>query len=63
MRARPEVMRVALELAGVLETWELVLWIVTPSVWLGDERPVDHLFADTRLVHAAARADRYVAAG
>lgn len=51
------------ELATVFERWTLAAWFAQPNSWLKGLRPVDLLDSNLPAVFAAARADRFVAAG
>lgn len=61
-RLKPAVQRVLDELRDVFDATELALWFAEPNAWLGDARPIDRIDAVDAL-HAAARADRYIATG
>ncbi|WP_280155851.1 hypothetical protein [Piscinibacter sp. XHJ-5] len=63
MRVRPEVARIARELAGVIADWELALWFVTPNDWLGDALPIACVSRQRDATWRAARADRFIAVG
>lgn len=51
------------ELATVFDRWTLAAWFAQPNSWLKGFRPVDLLASNLPAVFAAARADRFVAAG
>lgn len=51
------------ELATVFDRWTLAAWFAQPNSWLEGMRPVDLLDSNLPAVFAAARADRFVAAG
>lgn len=51
------------ELATVFDRWTLAAWFAQPNSWLKGFRPVDLLASNLPAVVAAARADRFVAAG
>ncbi len=63
MSVKKEVRRVVNELQTVLDSWTLALWFTEPNAWLNEERPVEHIARHYPDVLAAARADRFVAAG
>jgi hypothetical protein len=60
---RPEAQAATLELADVLDEWELLTWFVAPSVWLDGSTPIEALAGRAQDVHAAARVDRFLARG
>ena len=55
--------KVLAELSPVFEGWALAAWFAQPNCWLHGKRPVDQLDVNLPAVFAAARADRFVAAG
>jgi hypothetical protein len=63
MSIRPESARVVTELLPVFDGWEIAVWFVTRNSWLADRRPVSALASSWSDVLAAARCDRFVAAG
>lgn len=63
MDVRPEVARIAHELAPVIADWELALWFITPNDWLGDRMPIACVSSGSDAAHRAARADRFIAVG
>ena len=63
MSIRQDVRKIMTELADVLDSWTLAAWFVQPNDWLQGARPVDLMETNMPYVFAAARADRYVAAG
>jgi hypothetical protein len=63
MRVRPQVARIAHELAGVFTSWELALWFVTPNDWLGDQLPIACVSRHGDETLQSARADRFIAVG
>ena len=63
LTVRPPVSQVIAELVDVFDDEELALWFTTPNTWLDGRRPVVVIGAQPDAVHAAARADRFVAAG
>jgi hypothetical protein len=63
MSVRPALARVAAELAGVFDGWELCCWLVTPNCSVDDRAPLDVLTQDGDAVWQAARLDRFVACG
>lgn len=60
---RPEVLRVIDELRPALDLGAVIAWFAEPNAWLKGERPVDMLDENLEAVLAAARGDRFVAAG
>jgi len=54
---------VVLELVDVFDDWNLALWFAQPNTWLENAAPIDVIEHDQTAVHAAARADRYIARG
>ena len=60
MDLRAPVSKALLELAPVLDDWELAWWFARPNAWLGDAAPVDRLAGQPDAVFDAARADRYL---
>ena len=54
---------VASELSPVFNRDDVELWLGVPNAWLDASRPRDLLYQDLPAVLAAARADRFVAAG
>lgn len=63
MTVRPAVTRVLEELAEVFDDWSLALWFAQPNSWLDGAAPAYIIGSDAEAVHAAARADRYIALG
>ena len=63
MCLRPEVARIARELAAAIADWELALWFVTPNDWLGDQLPIACVSRYRDATLQAARADRFIAVG
>ena len=63
MTMKRSVRKILRELRHVLDTWALAAWFAEPNAWLKNRRPVDMLDANFPAVFAAARADRFVAAG
>lgn len=57
------VRRVLAELLAVFDHWALAAWFAQPNALLQGWRPIDLLDANGPAVFAAARADRFVAAG
>jgi hypothetical protein len=55
--------RAIAELRDVFDDWELMVWFATSNAWLGGDSPANAMAADAPGVLAAARADRFVAAG
>lgn len=51
------------ELAAEFDGWNLAAWFAQRNSWLNERRPVDVLDANLPAVLAAARADRFIAAG
>ena len=51
------------ELVTVLQGWALAAWFVQPNAWLNGRLPVNLMESDLPDVLAAARSDRFVAAG
>lgn len=51
------------ELRSVFDDDELVEWFATPNAWLAGRSPASLVATDASAVEAAARADRFVAAG
>lgn len=60
---RPGPPNILRELTGVLDEWMLAAWFAKPNLWLMGHKPVDLLASNLPAVIAAARADRFVAAG
>ena len=63
MSMKHSVRKIMSELAHVLDNWSLATWFAEPNVWLRNCRPVDMLDSNLPEVFAAARAERFVAAG
>jgi hypothetical protein len=63
MSVKPLVTTVTAELTTVFAGWDLARWFAQPNNWLEECRPVDLLESGSARVLAAARADRYIAAG
>jgi len=63
LRVLDGVDRALAELRGVFDEDELVEWFATPNGWLADRSPASLAATDAAAVAAAARADRFVAAG
>ena len=63
MSMKRSVCKIRCELTHVLDNWTLAAWFAEPNVWLKNRCPVDMLDANYPAVFAAARADRFVAAG
>jgi hypothetical protein len=63
MSLRPGLARVAAELAGVFDGWELRCWLATPNSALRDRCPLERLAQDEDAVLRVARLDRFVACG
>jgi hypothetical protein len=59
----PGVRDVVAELVPVFDEWELAEWFVTANCWLDGALPLDTVRTDLAAVLAAARTDRFVAAG
>lgn len=60
---RPEVGRVASELRGAFDGWEIATWFVAPNNWLEGEAPISCVSRYAQKVLDTARADRFVALG
>ena len=52
--------RSIVELAPVMDSWELAQWFAQANVELAGRRPADVLASDDRALWQAARADRYL---
>lgn len=63
MSFRPSFARVAAEMAGVFDGWELCCWLATPNSALRDRCPLELLAQDEDAVLRTARLDRFVACG
>lgn len=63
MSIKQDVRKIMNELSGVLDSWTLAAWFVQPNAWLQGGRPVDLIGVNMHDVLAAARADRFIAAG
>ncbi len=63
MTIHPGVGLVVRELSGVFDELELAQWFVTPNSWLAGALPAVLIYVDAEDVLAAARADRFIAAG
>ena len=63
MSPRREVTDVVRELADVFDDWELAFWFAQSNSWLEGVAPAEIIGHDPAAVHAAARADRYIARG
>ncbi len=63
MRIKPAALKVRAELAAEFDGWEVASWFAEANVYLRDRRPVDLLDSNLREVLAAARIDRFIAAG
>lgn len=63
MSIKKEVRRVINELNTVLDNWTLALWFTEPNAWLNEKKPIHLIARQFPEVLAAARADRFVAAG
>jgi hypothetical protein len=63
MSMRPALARVAAELRGVFDAWELCCWLATPNCAVDNRAPLDVLAQDADAVWQAARLDRFVACG
>ncbi len=61
LKAAPH--EVLAELAAEFDGWNLAAWFAQRNCWLNERRPVDVLDANLPVVLAAARADRFIAAG
>lgn len=57
------VVKVMNELSDVFDDWDLALWFCQPNVWLDYSTPVQLISSDSKAVHEAARADRYIVKG
>lgn len=60
---KPGVQQILAELGMVFDGWAIALWFIRARAGLADRRPVDLLASDLPAVLAAARADRFDAAG
>lgn len=63
MSMKRNVRKILRELAHVLDNLTLAAWFAEPNAWLKNSRPVDMMDSNFPEVFAAARADRFVAAG
>ena len=63
MSPRREVIDVVRELADVFDDWEMAFWFAQSNSWLEGLAPAEIISHDPAAVHAAARADRYIARG
>jgi hypothetical protein len=63
MSPEPALARVAIELAGVFDGWDLCCWLAAPSPSLRDCAPMDVLESDPLAVLQAAREARFIAGG
>ncbi len=63
MSPRREVTEVVRELADVFDDWEMAFWFAQSNSWLEGLAPAEIIVHDPAAVHAAARADRYIARG
>lgn len=63
MTSRSAPQQVRGELADEYAGWALAAWFAEPSRWLNGRAPVQSLESDLVAVLAAARADRFIAAG
>lgn len=63
MSMKRSVRKILCELTHVLDNWTLAAWFAEPNIWLKNRCPVDMLDSNFPAVFAAARADRFVAAG
>jgi hypothetical protein len=63
LRIRPAALKVRAELAAEFDGWEVATWFAEANASLRDRRPVDLLDSNLREVLAAARIDRFIAAG
>jgi hypothetical protein len=55
--------QVVAELSPTFDEWSLAMWFAEPNDWLDARKPVDLIHTELSAVLAAARADRFVAAG
>ena len=60
---KPEPRLVLAELASEFDGWALATWFAQPNTWLNAQRPLDLLESNLPAVLAAARVDRFIAAG
>jgi hypothetical protein len=63
LRIRPAALKVRAELAAEFDGWEVASWFSQANAYLRDRRPVDLLDSSLREVLAAARIERFIAAG
>ena len=63
MSPRREVTDVVRQLADVFDDWEMAFWFAQSNSWLEGLAPAEIIGHDASAVHAAARADRYIARG
>jgi len=63
MTPQPGLAPVLVELAPVLDAWELASWFAQPNAWLADRTPAAMIVLDLLAVLNASRADRFIANG